>query len=56
MTLEDMANQLLLPILGDTDLTFIELSTKEEAVEAELKKEVNVIGQKHIDLFGKLIN
>ena len=38
MTLEDVANQLLLPILGDTDPNHIELSVEEEAVEAELKK------------------
>ena len=41
VTLEDMANQLLLPILGGTDPNNIELSTEEEAVEAELKKGVN---------------
>ena len=33
-----MANQLLLPILGDVDLAIIELSPKEEAIEVELKK------------------
>ena len=33
-----MANQLLLPILGDVDPTTIELSPKEEAIEVELKK------------------
>ena len=33
-----MTNQLLLPILGDTDPNDIELFAKEEAVEAELKK------------------
>ena len=38
MTLEDVANELLLPILGDVELSDIELSPKEEAVEAELKK------------------
>nr|POE81435.1 hypothetical protein CFP56_05934 [Quercus suber] len=38
VTLEDKANQLLLPILGDTDLATIELSSKEEAIEAELRK------------------
>ena len=32
MTLEDMANQLLLPIFGDVDLGALELSRKEEAV------------------------
>ena len=41
MTLEDVANQLLLPILGGTDPNNIELSTEEEVVEAELKKGVN---------------
>ena len=38
MTLEDVLNQLLLPILGNVDPSNIELSPKEEAVEAELKK------------------
>ena len=38
MTLEDVANQLLLPILGDADLSNIELSVEKEAVEAELRK------------------
>ena len=38
MTLEDVANQLLLPLLGDTDPNDIELSNNEEAVEAKLKK------------------
>ena len=38
MTLEDVANQLLLPILGDVDPTTLELSPEEEAVEVELKK------------------
>ena len=33
-----MANQLLLPILGDVDLAIIELSPEEEAIEVELKK------------------
>ena len=41
MTLEDVANQLLLPILGDIDPGALELSTEEEAVEAELKKKMN---------------
>ena len=41
MTLEDVANQLLLPILGNVDLTTLELSSEEEAVEAELKKMMN---------------
>ena len=38
MTLEDVANQLLLPILGDADLAALELSLEEEAIEAELRK------------------
>ena len=38
MTLEDMANQFLLPILGDVDPGALELSPEEEAVEAELRK------------------
>ena len=38
VTLEDVANQLLLPILGDVDLATIELSPEEEAIEVELKK------------------
>ena len=41
MTLEDVLNQLLLHILSDTDRNDIELSAKEEAVEAELKKGMN---------------
>ena len=38
MTLEDAANQLLLPILGDVDHGALELSPEEEAVEAKLRK------------------
>jgi len=38
VTLEDVANQILLPILGNMDQNDIELSAKEEAVEAKLKK------------------
>ena len=38
VTLEDMANQLLLPILGDADPTTLEFSPEKEAIEAELKK------------------
>ncbi|KAK9996518.1 hypothetical protein SO802_021204 [Lithocarpus litseifolius] len=38
MTLKDVENQLLLPILSDVDPGNIELSAKEEAVEAELRK------------------
>ena len=41
MTLEDVANQLLLPILGNADLSNIELSVEEEAVEAKLRKGMN---------------
>ena len=40
-TLEDMANQLLLSIHGDTDPNDMELSTEKEAVKAELKKRVS---------------
>ena len=38
VTLEDVANQLLLPILSDADPATLELSPKEEAIEAKLKK------------------
>ena len=38
VTLEVVANQLLLPILGDVDPATIELSPEEEAIEVELKK------------------
>ncbi|XP_023897991.1 uncharacterized protein LOC112009870 [Quercus suber] len=38
VTLEDVANQLLLPTLGDADLATIELSSEEEAIEVELRK------------------
>ena len=38
VTLEDVANQLLLPILGDVNLSAMELSPKNEVVETELKK------------------
>ena len=41
MTLEDMVNQLLLPILDDVDLSDMELFLKEEALEVELKKGMN---------------
>ena len=37
VTLVDVANQLLLPISDDVDLATLEISPKEEAVEAELK-------------------
>ena len=36
--LKDVANQLLLLILGDVDPAIIELSSEEEAIEVELKK------------------
>jgi len=38
MTLEDVANQLLLPILSDMDPSDIQLSIKEKAIEVELRK------------------
>ena len=38
VTLEDVANQLLLPILGDTDPATLVLSPEEEAIEVELRK------------------
>ena len=38
VTLEDVANQLLLPIFGDSDPTTLEFSSKEEVIEAKLKK------------------
>ena len=38
VTFEDVANQLLLPILGDVDPATIELSSEEKAIEVELKK------------------
>ena len=38
VTLEDVANQLILPILGDVDPGTLELSSEEVAVEAELRK------------------
>ena len=41
MTLEDVANQLLLPILDDTDPNHIDLFVEEEAVEVKLKKGIN---------------
>ena len=41
MTLEDVANQLLLPILGNVDPGTLELFLEEEVVEAELKKRMN---------------
>ena len=41
VTLKDVANQLLLPILGDVDPSALEHSLEEEAVEAELRKGMN---------------
>ena len=41
VTLEDVANQLLLPILGDVNPGALELSPEEETVEAELKKRMS---------------
>ncbi|KAL0005290.1 hypothetical protein SO802_012851 [Lithocarpus litseifolius] len=41
VALEDVVNQLLLTILRDVYPSYIELSPKEEAVEAELKKEMS---------------
>ena len=41
MPLEDVANQLLLPILGDFNPATLELSLEEEAVETELKKRMS---------------
>ena len=41
VTLEDVANQLFLPIFGDIDPGTLELSPKEEVVEAELKKKMS---------------
>ena len=38
MTPEDVADQLLLPILGDTDPATLKLSPKKEAIEVELRK------------------
>ena len=41
MTLEDVAIQLLLPILSDVNPGALELSPEEEAVEAKLKKKMS---------------
>ena len=38
VTLEDVANQLFLPILGDVDLGALKLSLEEKAAEAKLRK------------------
>ena len=40
ITLEDVANQLFLPILSDANPNTLELSLEEEAIEAELKKKI----------------
>ena len=55
MTLEDVANQLLLPILSDVNLSNIELSIKEEAVELELRKGMsgNVKSSHWVGAFSK---
>ena len=41
VTLENIANQLLLPILGDVDPATLELSPEEEVMEAKLKKRMS---------------
>ena len=41
VTLENVANQLLLPILGDVNPGALEFSPEEDAVEAELKKRMS---------------
>lgn len=41
VTLEDMAKQLLLLILGDADTSDIKLFVNEEVVEAKLKKGIS---------------
>ena len=38
VTLEDVENQLFLPILGDVDTGALELSPEEEAMKVELRK------------------
>ena len=38
VTLKDVANQLLLPILGDADPATLEFSPEEEAIKAELRQ------------------
>jgi len=40
VTLEDVANQSLLPILGDADPATLEFSLEEEAIEVELRKKM----------------
>ena len=45
MTLEDVANQVLLPILGDVDPATLELSPEEEVVEVELRKRMSRIAK-----------
>ena len=58
MTLEDVANQLLLPILGNVDPSVMELFLEEEAVEAELKKGMsgNVKLLHWVGTFSKALN
>ena len=54
MTLEDVVNQLLLPILGDANPYALELSLEEEAVEAELKKRMSGNASCHFGLIPPL--
>ena len=58
VTLEDVANQLLLPILGDVDPSDMELSPLEKAVEVELKKGIsgNVKLSHWVGAFSKASN
>lgn len=51
MTLEDYANKLLLPILGDIDPSSIQLSTNEEDMDAKLHKGID--GGNWIGVFTK---
>ena len=41
VTLEDMVNQLLLPILGDVDPSSLEFSPEQKAMETKLKKRMS---------------
>ena len=50
MTLEDVVNQLLLPILGNVDPDALELSPEEEAMEAKLKQKMSEVPSCHIGL------
>ena len=58
VTLEDVANQLLLPILGDVDPSDMELFPLEKAVEVELKKGIsgNVKLSHWVGAFSKASN